>query len=78
MSTKTPAYTILINGSNVTSALQKRLINLTLTDERSDKADQLDITLDDSDGLLTLPAAAASIELWIGYTGDLVNKGLFT
>ncbi|QEW06343.1 hypothetical protein [Nitrincola iocasae] len=33
---------------------QRRLVKLTLTDERGDKADQLDITLDDSDGLLDI------------------------
>ncbi|MEH6445976.1 MAG: hypothetical protein V7784_18945 [Oceanospirillaceae bacterium] len=44
---------IIINDKNVTSLMQCRLISLTLKDERGNKADQLDITLDDSDAQLT-------------------------
>lgn len=78
MKTNTPDYRIIINNKNITPTLQKRLINLTLTDERSEQADQLDIILDDSDGRLAIPAAAARIDVWIGYTGALVYKGAFT
>lgn len=74
----TPDYRIVVNGSNITPKISGRLITLTLTDERSDKADQLDITLDDSDGLLAIPPRNASIELWLGYKDALVNKGTYT
>lgn len=74
----TPSYRIVVNGQNITPKLNGRLINLTLTDERGDTADQLDITLDDSDGQLAIPPRNASIEVWIGWTGELVYKGAFT
>ncbi|WP_226941135.1 phage tail protein I [Janthinobacterium violaceinigrum] len=43
-----------------------RLINLTLTLCRGDESDQLDISLDDSDGKLALPPRGAQIALALG------------
>jgi phage protein D len=74
----TPGYRIIVNGQNITPKINGRLINLTLTDERGDKADQLDITLDDTDGRLAIPPRNATIECWLGWTGALVYKGAFT
>ena len=43
------------------------------------EADQVDIELDDSDGLLDLPARGAFITLWLGWQGTpLEPKGDFT
>lgn len=75
---KKPDYRIIVNGQNITPKLQGRLISLTLTDERSETADQLDIALDDHDGGLAIPPRNATIEVWIGYTGELTHKGSFT
>lgn len=77
MTTKTPDYRLIVNGENITPALDGRLISLTLTDERSDKADQLDITLSDHDGRLAIPPRNAKIQCWIGWQGNLVDKGEF-
>jgi phage protein D len=74
----TPDYRITVNGRNITPTLNGLLISLTLTDERSEKADQLDITLDDSDGKLALPPRGAIVEVWLGFKDDLVKKGTFT
>lgn len=74
----TPDYRVVVNGTNITPKINGKLISLTLTDERSDKADQLDITLDDSAGQLAIPPRNASIELWLGYKNALVNKGTYT
>ncbi len=67
MSHHIPDYRILINDKNVTDLFQNRLISLTLSDERGNKADQLDISLDDSDGLLPLPEKKAIIKIWLGF-----------
>lgn len=67
MSHHIPDYRILINDKNVTDLFQGRLISLTLRDERGNKADQLDISLDDSDGLLPLPEKKAIIKIWLGF-----------
>ncbi len=79
-----PDYRIVINDNNVTSLIQGRLISLTLKDERGNKADQLDITLDDSNDQLTLPNKKSVIQVWLGYKEKgfkhqpLIFKGSFT
>lgn len=79
MSHHIPDYRILINDKNVTSIIQGRLISLTLRDERANKADQLDISLDDSDGQLPLPVKKSVIKVWLGFkaSSDLTYKGSF-
>ncbi len=73
-----PSYRLQVNGQNITPKINGRLINLTLTDERADKADQLDITLSDHDGQLAIPPRNATIEVWIGWEDALTYKGSFT
>ncbi len=73
-----PAYRLEVNGQNITPTLSGLLVDLTLTDERRDKADQLDITLDDSKGTLAIPPKGATVKLWIGFDESLVFKGVFT
>lgn len=73
-----PSYRVEVNGQNITPSISGRLINLSLTDERRDNADQLEITLDDTDGLLDIPPQAAKIKLWLGFDDNLIFKGVFT
>ena len=74
-----PIYRLTVSGEDVTSKIQGRLISLTLTDNRGFDADQLDITLDDSDGLLDLPPLGAIISLSLGWQHcGLVHKGMYT
>ena len=47
---KTPAFSISIEGKDITTVLDNRLMGLTLTDNRGFEADQLDLELDDADG----------------------------
>ncbi|MFP1451826.1 hypothetical protein ACLB1N_05165 [Escherichia coli] len=64
---------------DITQNFSDRLIGLTMTDNRGFEADQLDIALDDTDGLVELPPRGASLTLWLGWQGSaLVNKGSFT
>lgn len=76
----TPDYRIaLVGGKDITSTLQGRMESLTLTDNRGFDADQLDITLDDSDGLLDLPPRGAKLSLALGWKHEgLVDKGTYT
>ncbi|MWL87143.1 phage late control D family protein [Cupriavidus sp. SW-Y-13] len=73
-----PIYQLRQGKKDVTSRFQGRLISLTLTDNRGFEADQLDIELDDADGLLDLPEKGATLSLALGWqdTG-LVEKGQF-
>lgn len=74
-----PNYRISIDGRNITPAFNARLISLTLTDNRGFEADTLDLTLDDSDGQLALPARGVKIDVALGWSGQaLIDKGTFT
>ncbi|WP_370605140.1 phage late control D family protein [Citrobacter braakii] len=74
-----PAYMLTLDGEDITQHFSDRLIGLTMTDNRGFEADQLDIALDDTDGLVELPPRGASLTLWLGWQGSaLVNKGSFT
>lgn len=74
-----PAYRLTLAGENITARLQGRLISLTLTDNRGLEADQLDLVLDDGDGLLAIPRKGVQLSLAIGWEGaPLVDKGTFT
>jgi phage protein D len=72
-----PSYRLEVNGQNITPKINGRLVNMTLTDERGHKSDQLDIVLDDHDGRLSIPPRNATLRVWFGWDGQLVYKGLF-
>lgn len=73
-----PDYTITVDGIDKSGGIKKRLMSLTLTDNRGFEADQLDIELDDSDGKLVLPRRGAKIAVALGWQGAaLIDKGTF-
>lgn len=75
----TPAFMLTINSKDITGNISARLKSLTLTDNRGFEADQLDIELDDADGLVELPLRGAVLTLFLGWQGfALVGKGSFT
>ena len=79
MTVPVPAFRITVDGKDISTVLRPRLVNMTLTENGEDEADQLDITLDDSDGLLELPTLGVSINVAIGWkNGVMVDKGSFT
>ena len=74
-----PDFMLTVNAKDITSNVRPRLMSLTLTDNRGFEADQLDIELDDSDGLLAMPERGAIITLHLGWKGaSLIGKGRFT
>lgn len=73
-----PAYSITVDGNNITNLINQRLISLTLTDNRGFEADTLDLVLDDADGLLELPRKGATVRAAIGWTDTgTVDKGSY-
>lgn len=75
---RSPAYNISVDGNNITNLVNKRLISLTLTDNRGFEADTIDLLLDDADGLLQLPRKGASVRVAIGWTDTgTVDKGSY-
>ncbi|EPF5500129.1 phage late control D family protein [Yersinia enterocolitica] len=74
-----PDYSITVDSIDKSGGIKKRLMSLTLTDNRGFEADQLDIELDDSDGKLVLPRRGAKIAVALGWQGSaLIDKGVFT
>lgn len=74
----TPVAMLTINGKPFGTDAMSRIISISLTDKRGFEADELNITLDDSDGLLALPPKSAEITVQLGYmeTG-VVDKGKY-
>ncbi|BFI53987.1 phage late control D family protein [Yersinia pseudotuberculosis] len=74
-----PDYSISVDGIDKTGGIKKRLMSLTLTDNRGFEADQLDIEFDDADGKVELPRRGAKIAVSLGWKGAaLIDKGSFT
>ncbi|MDF2914005.1 MAG: late control protein [Pantoea agglomerans] len=73
-----PAFRLTMDGADITQKLEKRLLSLTLTDNRGFEADQLDIELDDADGHLQLPRRGVVLSLALGWQGEaLFPKGSY-
>ena len=73
-----PIYRLKVGNKDVTGRFQNRLIELTLTDNCGFEADQLDIELDDSDGLLDLPEKGVRLSLSLGWAhSGVVDKGTY-
>ncbi len=74
-----PICRVVVNGQDITSAIEQRLISIELTDNRGMEADQLTISLSDHDGLLAIPPRGAVVSLWLGWSDTgLVDKGSYT
>ncbi|CUI71032.1 Phage protein D [Achromobacter xylosoxidans] len=73
-----PIWRVIVDGKDVTGNVRPRLQSLTITECRSDQADQLDLVLDDHDGRLELPARGVSVRVLLGWESTgLVDKGTF-
>lgn len=72
LNSKSPAFSITIEGKDITTALDTRLMSLTLTNNRGFEADQLGLERDDADGKIILPRRGAVIQLSLGWKGRLL------
>lgn len=71
-------FRLTLDGVDLTPRFRPRLATLTLTEQRSDQADQLDLVLTDQDGQLAIPRTSAVITLELGWLGSpLISKGAF-
>lgn len=84
---RTPAISVTVRpkadkggkGKDISTLITHRLIQLTLTDSRGFEADQLDLELDDTDGLLQLPSRGAVLSIGLGWKDTpLTYKGEYT
>lgn len=72
-----PALNVLIGGKALT-VLDEKLISLELTDNRGFNADELTISVDDSQGDIALPPRGAELSVSLGWQGEpLIYKGIY-
>ena len=75
---RAPAFSLVIDGRDISKRVEPRLVQLTLTESRGDEADQLDLTIDDSDGRMNLPTKGAELLLGLGIARSLLIAALRT
>ena len=77
------AWKVTLDGKDLTSTIQPRLLSISLTEKRSEKSDELTIVVHDADGKMELPRAGVFIHLSLGWkqggdvTPGLVAKGKY-
>lgn len=72
-----PAYQIIADSIDVTAAMEKYLTTLRVIDKPGVEADQCEIELFDPDGSLNLPKRGVKLQVFMGWKGDLRDKGTF-
>ena len=73
-----PAFRLTVDGVDISSRIEKRLISLSMTDNRGLEADELTIELSDHDGRLPFPPLGGEARLELGWAGEaLIDKGSF-
>lgn len=71
-------YRLVVNGTDIGTTVQDRLIRMSITDNRGIESDSIEIELSDHDGLIEIPPKGAEIEAWIGWSNiGLVYKGKY-
>jgi len=79
MKQPTPEFHITLDGRDLTTKIAPRLVSMGLSESRSDEADTLDLTLDDSDGKLEIPPRGALLRVSLGWSDTgVIDKGSFT
>lgn len=74
-----PRWRVVLDGKDVSSRIAPRLMSLTITSERGQEADQLDLTVSDHDGALQLPGRGGTAQVSLGWDATgLVDMGTFT
>jgi len=75
----TPAYRVIHDDQDITAVLADRLLSLRVTDEAGITADQFEVTLDNRDNAIAIPATGAVLTVELGYNGQgLTRMGQYT
>lgn len=75
---KTPVCVLTADNKPLNEVITARIMSVTVTDNRANEADELEIELDDSDGKLELPRRGVKINCKLGFLGEeLIDKGNF-
>lgn len=73
MSHRIPAYQLTADNRPLDGLINSRIIDLSVTDNRSGEADELSLSLSDHDGILELPRRGVLLTCKLGFT----DTGLF-
>jgi phage protein D len=63
----TPIWRTTVNGANVSERIRPRFISLTITDDRANDADEIELVVSDHDGAVQLPETGDTVEVAIGW-----------
>ena len=64
----TPGFRIEANGGDITKLIADRLISMRLNEQAEQQSDSLEISLDDRDKRIPVPANGTWLRVWLGYT----------
>lgn len=62
-----PGFRIEANGGDITALIADRLVSLRLNEQAEQQSDSLEITLDDRDRRVPVPANGTWFRVWLGY-----------
>lgn len=64
----TPGFRIEANGGDITKLIADRLISMRLNEQAEQQSDSLEISLDDRDKRVPVPANGTWLRVWLGYS----------
>ena len=73
----TPVFTINADGKDITTAIRERLLKLRITDAAGYDSDTLEISIDDREGIVSLPPTGALLQVSLGYDNNVQLMGRF-
>ncbi len=66
----TPIWRVTVNGNNVSDRIAPRFVSLTITDDRANDADEVELVVSDHDGRVELPDTGDTVEVAIGWRAE--------
>lgn len=74
-----PGYRVTANDEDITRALSRRLVSMTVKDKAGNESDSLSVTLADHDPRqpIALPPVGAELRAWIGYGDSATMMGVY-
>ena len=65
-----PAFRVEANGGDITALIADRLVSLRLNEQAEQQSDSLEITIDDREKRVPVPANGTWLRIWLGYSTD--------
>lgn len=65
-----PVWRVTVNGQDISARVAPRLVSLTITDNRSQDADEVELVISDHDGRVALPSTGDTLTVAVGWVAD--------